>query len=91
MKENEFPLLRVTNIEWDKDHEELDKLPKNLELKWDSKKWNVEQVSNWLSKEWVKTVEFQKESWAQAKEQNQKNKLYIQDLFNKVKNNVSQD
>ena len=51
----------------------------------------VEQVSNWLSKEWVKTVEFQKESWAQAKEQNQKNKLYIQDLFNKVKNNVSQD
>ena len=51
----------------------------------------VEQVTNWLSKEWVKTVEFQKESWAQAKEQNQKNKLYIQDLFNKVKNNVSQD
>ena len=49
MKENEFPLLRVTNIEWDKDHEEFDKLPKNLELRWDSKKWNVEQVSNWLS------------------------------------------
>ena len=48
-KENEFPLLRVTNIEWDKDHEEFDKLPKNLELRWDSKKWNVEQVSNWLS------------------------------------------
>ena len=51
----------------------------------------VEQVTNWLSKEWVKTVEFQKESWAQAKEQNQKNKLYIQDLFAKVKANVSQD
>ena len=49
MKENEFPLLRVTNIEWDKDHEELDKLPKNLELRWDSKKWSVEDVSNWLS------------------------------------------
>lgn len=51
----------------------------------------VEQVSNWLSKEWVKTVEFQKESWAQAKKQNQKNKLYIQDLFKKVKENVSQN
>jgi competence protein ComGC len=51
----------------------------------------VEQVTNWLSKEWVKTVEFQKESWAQAKEQNQKNKLYIQDLFKKVKENVSQN
>ena len=51
----------------------------------------VEQVTNWLSKEWVKTVEFQKERWAQAKKQNQKNKLYIQDLFNKVKKNVSQN
>ena len=51
----------------------------------------VEQVTNWLSKEWVKTVEFQKESWTQAKEQNQKNKLYIQDLFKKVKENVSQN
>tara|TARA_Y100000004_G_scaffold33930_1_gene36158 strand:- start:486 stop:722 length:237 start_codon:yes stop_codon:yes gene_type:complete len=51
----------------------------------------VEQVTNWLSKEWVKTVEFQKESWAQAKEQNQKNKLYIQNLFKKVKENVSQN
>ena len=51
----------------------------------------VEQVTNWLSKEWVKTVEFQKESWAQAKKQNQKNKLYIQDLFKKVKENVSQN
>ena len=51
----------------------------------------VEQVSNWLSKEWVKTVEFQKESWTQAKEQTNKNKLYIQDLFKKVKENVSQN
>ena len=51
----------------------------------------VEKVTNWLSKEWVKTVEFQKESWAQTKEQNQKNKLYIQDLFKKVKQNVTQN
>ena len=49
MKENEFPLLRVTNINWDKDHEELDKLPKNLELRWDSKEWDTKEVSNWLS------------------------------------------
>ena len=49
MKENEFPLLRVTNINWDKDHEELDKLPKNLELRWDSKVWDTKEVSNWLS------------------------------------------
>ena len=51
----------------------------------------TQKVTNWLQNEWVKTVEFQKNSWAQAKEQNQKNKLYIQDLFNKVKDNVSQN
>ena len=51
----------------------------------------VEQVTNWLSKEWVKTVEFQKESWAQAKEQTEKNKLYIQNLYTKVKGDATQD
>ena len=34
MKENEFPVLKVTNIDWDKDHEEYEKLPKDLELQW---------------------------------------------------------
>ena len=52
----------------------------------------TQKVTNWFQSEWVKTVEFQKESWAQGKEQLNKNKLYIQDLFNKmVKNNVAQD
>ena len=49
MKENEFPVLRVSNIDWDKDHEEYEKLPKQVELKWDSKNWEIEDVSNWLS------------------------------------------
>ena len=26
MKENEFPLLKITNIDWDPDHEEFEKL-----------------------------------------------------------------
>ena len=30
MKENEFPVLKISNIDWDKDHEEFDKLPKKL-------------------------------------------------------------
>ena len=49
------------------------------------------KITNWLKTEWVKTVEFQKENWAQGKEQLNKNKLYIQDLFAKVKDNVTQD
>jgi len=49
------------------------------------------KITKWLKTEWVKTVEFQKENWAQGKEQLNKNKLYIQDLFAKVKDNVTQD
>ncbi|MFL3005821.1 MAG: hypothetical protein ACJZ1R_06615 [Candidatus Neomarinimicrobiota bacterium] len=55
MKENEFPVLKISNVEWDEDHEELEKLPINFELKWGSKNWNVEQVSEWISQkfDWV--------------------------------------
>ena len=48
MKENEFPVLKITNIDWDKDHEEFEKLPKELELRWDSKNWDIGEVSKWL-------------------------------------------
>ena len=30
MKENEFPVLEVSNIDWDKDHDEYEKLPEAL-------------------------------------------------------------
>ena len=49
------------------------------------------KVTDWFQKEWNATVEFQKESWAQGKEQLNNNKLYIQDLFKKVKSYVAQD
>ena len=49
MKENEFPVLKVTNIDWDKDHEEYEKLPKDLELQCGSKIWSIDEVSNWIS------------------------------------------
>ena len=55
MKENEFPVLKISNVKWDEDHEELEKLPRNFELKWDQKNWNLEQVSEWISNkfDWV--------------------------------------
>ena len=49
MDENEFPVLKITNITWDKDHDEFEKLPKEVELNWGTKTWNVDEVSNWLS------------------------------------------
>ena len=55
MKENEFPVLKISNIDWDKDHEEFDKLPKNFELQWGEKKYTIEKVSDWVSTkfDWV--------------------------------------
>ena len=55
MKENEFPILKISNIDWDKDHEELDKLPTNFELNWGFKNWNIDEVSEWVSQkfDWV--------------------------------------
>ena len=49
MKENEFPVLKISNIDWDKDHEEFYKLPKNFELQWSEKEWTTEKVSGWVS------------------------------------------
>ena len=55
MKENEFPVLEVSNIDWDKDHDEYDKLPRNFKLNWGSKDWNFDEVSQWISQkfDWV--------------------------------------
>ena len=49
MKENELPILKITNIDWDKDHDEYDKLPKEFELEWRTRDWNINDVSNWIS------------------------------------------
>ena len=49
MKENEFPILRITDVEWDKDHDDFESLPKDFELKWPSKIWDIDEVSKWIS------------------------------------------
>ena len=49
MKDNEFPVLEVSDIDWDTDHDEYDKLPKSLKLNWGTKNWNIDEVSKWVS------------------------------------------
>ena len=44
MKDNEFPILEVSNIDWDKDHDEFDELPKRFKVNWGSKNWNFDDV-----------------------------------------------
>jgi len=55
MKDNEFPVLKVSNIKWDKDHDEFEKLPKTFQLQWGKKDWTIDEVSHWVSKkfDWV--------------------------------------
>tara|TARA_B110000444_G_scaffold260712_1_gene308881 strand:+ start:2740 stop:2985 length:246 start_codon:yes stop_codon:yes gene_type:complete len=49
MNKKRFPLLKISDIKWDKDHDEFEKLPKDLELEWGSTKWTQDEVSEWLS------------------------------------------
>ena len=42
-------ILKITNIKWDLKENIYDNLPKEIELKWGNKKWNKNQVINWLS------------------------------------------
>ena len=56
MDNNEFPVLKITNIEWSKNARSLEKLPKEIELGWGDKEWNHSDVSKWLSKEYNGTL-----------------------------------
>tara|TARA_Y100000816_G_scaffold168945_1_gene121197 strand:- start:63 stop:203 length:141 start_codon:yes stop_codon:yes gene_type:complete len=46
MKENEFPVLKIEKIDWDKDHDDIEKLPKEVEVRWNTKEWKMDEVSD---------------------------------------------
>jgi Na+(H+)/acetate symporter ActP len=56
-----------------------------------SVKANANPVVNWFETEKNKTIEYQKNSWANGKEQLANTKQSILNLFYKVKENVTQD
>ena len=60
-------------------------------LSWSIARAEENKLTNWLQNQWIETVEFQDKGWQDGKEQLTKNKLYVQDLFTKVKNYVAQD
>ena len=49
------------------------------------------KVKNYIVKEWTDTKEFQKASRQKGEEHNAKNWTKIKNLFNKLKDNVTQD
>ena len=48
-------------------------------------------VTDWFQAEKEKTITFQQKSWQDAKDQTAQTKLKIQELWNKVKDNVTQN
>jgi len=60
-------------------------------LAWAVAKAEENKVTNWLQNEWNEIVTFQQVNWQQGKDQLANNKLQIQNLFQKVKEYVSQD
>jgi hypothetical protein len=54
-------------------------------------KADTSKVTNWFQNEWNEIVTFQKTNWSKGQEQLAQNKLQVQDLFNKVKEYVTQD
>jgi hypothetical protein len=60
-------------------------------LAWSVAKAEENKVTNWLQNEWNEIVTFQQVNWQQGKDQLANNKLQIQNLFQKVKEYVSQD
>jgi hypothetical protein len=60
-------------------------------LSWSIARAEENKVTNWLQNEWNEIVTFQQVNWQQGKDQLANNKLQIQNLFQKVKEYVSQD
>ena len=60
-------------------------------LSWSIARAEENKVTNWLKNEWNEIVTFQQVNWQQGKDQLANNKLQIQNLFQKVKEYVSQD
>jgi len=48
-------------------------------------------IVDWFQAEKEKTIAFQQKSWQDAKDQTAQTKLKLQDLWNKVKDNVTQN
>jgi len=48
-------------------------------------------IVDWFQAEKEKTIAFQQDSWQDAKDQTAQTKLKLQDLWNKVKDNVTQN
>ena len=49
LKDNEYPLLQISNIDWDEDYDGTNKLPNGFELRWAKKEWTKDEVSEWVS------------------------------------------
>tara|TARA_B100001113_G_scaffold104890_2_gene85040 strand:- start:1549 stop:1764 length:216 start_codon:yes stop_codon:yes gene_type:complete len=56
MKNNDSIVLKISNIKWDENPKNNEKLPKEVDLQWGSKQWDHSQVTAWLSNYYNNTL-----------------------------------
>ena len=56
MANNNSIILKISNIKWDENPKNNEKLPKEVDLQWGSKQWDHNQVSTWLSNQFNNTL-----------------------------------
>ena len=49
--ENEYPILYLTEINWDTDGETID-LPTELRIVWEDTEWSEDEISDWVCNEY---------------------------------------
>ena len=56
MQNDNITILKITNIIWGNNSKNYQKLPKELDLQWNSLEWTNKEVSIWLSKQFNATL-----------------------------------
>ena len=47
-----YPLLNITEIDWDTDGEKIEDLPTEVKVEWDRDDWDEDEISDYLSDEY---------------------------------------
>mgnify|MGYP001281867507 CR=1 FL=1 len=56
MENNNSIILKISNIKWDENPKNNEKLPKEVDLQWGDKQWDRNQVLTWLSNQFNNTL-----------------------------------
>ena len=56
MENSNLIILKISNIKWNENPSNNEKLPTELDLQWAKKEWTYSEVSDWLSSYYKNSV-----------------------------------